>query len=213
MFGVIFPKLDRWVDTEQDGFPHIWIGKALEWVDACVLAGRQVPPHILFGLMFGQYMEEKAAQYRTSGANALDAMTRAVSEVLIDQAQRVQIPKKIGLVMRDMYWNQQRFEKREGRHPRFFLRRPGFADAFEYLRFASETTGEKKEIRAWWKEFIKANPLAPGEEKEIQKLVEKKRSQAAQAERRRQARQKTGQFSEAESQSTSLTLITSGQGL
>ncbi len=184
MFGVIFPKLDRWVDTERDGFPHIWIGKALEWVDACVLAGRQVPPHILFGLMFGQYMEEKAAQYRSSGANALDAMTRAVSEVLIDQAQRVQIPKKIGLIMRDMYWNQQRFEKREGRHPRFFLRRPGFADAFEYLRFTSETTGEKKEIRAWWKEFIKAHPLAPGEEKEIQKIVEKK----AQPKRRRRRR-------------------------
>jgi poly(A) polymerase len=97
-----------------------------------------------------------------------------VSEVLADQVQRVQIPKKISLTMRDMYWNQQRFEKREGRYPRFFLRRPGFADAFEYLRFTSETTGEKKEIRAWWKEFIKSHPLAPGEEKEIQKLVEKK---------------------------------------
>jgi poly(A) polymerase len=174
LFGVIFPQLDQWVDTEQDGFPHIWIGKSLEWVDACVQAGRQVPPHILFGLMFGQYVEEKADQYRSSGANALDAMTRAVSDVLADQVQRVQIPKKISLTMRDMYWNQQRFERREGKYPRFFLRRPGFADAFEYLRFTSETTGEKKEVRAWWKEFIKSNPLAPGEEKEIQKLVEKK---------------------------------------
>ena len=174
LFGVIFPQLDRWVDTEKDGFPHIWIGKALEWVDACVQAGRTVPPHILFGLMFGQYIEEKADQHRSSGVNPLDAVTRAVSEILADQVQRVQIPKKISLTMRDMYWNQQRFEKREGRYPRFFLRRPGFADAFEYLRFTSETTGEKKEIRAWWKEFIKSHPLAPGEEKEIQKLVEKK---------------------------------------
>ena len=174
LFGVIFPRLDQWVDTEKDGFPHVWIGKALEWVDACVQAGRQVPPHILFGLMFGQYIEEKADQERSSGANALDAMTRAVSEVLTDQVQRVQIPKKISLTMRDMYWNQQRFEKREGRYPRFFLRRPGFADAFEYLRFTSETTGEKKELRAWWKEFIKSHPLAPGEEKEIQKIVERK---------------------------------------
>jgi poly(A) polymerase len=174
LFGVIFPQLDQWVDTEKDGFPHIWIGKALEWVDACVQAGRTVPPHILFGLMFGQYIEERAARERSSGANALDAMTKAVSEVLADQVQRVQIPKKISLTMRDMYWNQQRFERREGRYPRFFLRRPGFADAFEYLRFTSETTGEKKEIRAWWKEFIKSHPLAPGEEKELQKLVEKK---------------------------------------
>ena len=76
--------------------------------------------------------------------------------------------------MRDMYWNQQRFEKREGKYPRYFLRRPGFADAFEYLRFTSETTGEKRELRAWWKEFIREHPLAPGEEKEIQESAKRK---------------------------------------
>ncbi len=97
LFGVIFPQLERWVDTEQDGFPHIWIGKALEWVDACIQAGRQVPPHILFGLMFGQYIEEKAAQYRSVGGQCARCHDQAVSEVIVDQAQRVQIPKKIGL--------------------------------------------------------------------------------------------------------------------
>ncbi len=184
LFGVIFPRLNEWVDTESDGFPHIWIGKALEWVDACVQSGRQVPPHILFGLMYGQFIEETAAAFRKQGVPALDAMTRAVTEIMLEQAQRVQIPKKVGLPMRDMYWNQQRFEKREGKYPRYFLRRPGFADAFEYLRFTSETTGEKKEIRAWWKAFIKANPLAPDEEKEIQKSAERK----ARPKRRRRRR-------------------------
>lgn len=184
LFGVIFPRLNDWVDRETDGFPHIWLGKALEWVDACVQAGRKVEPHILFGLMYGQCIEEKAAELRKQGVLALDAMTRAVTELMLEQAQRVQIPRKVGLPMRDMYWNQQRFEKREGKYPRYFLRRPGFADAFEYLRFTSETTGDKKELRAWWKEFIKAHPLAPGEEKEIQKSAEKK----ARPKRRRRRR-------------------------
>jgi len=174
LFGVIFPHLNEWVDTEDEGFPHIWIGKAFEWVDACVQSGRTVPPHILFALLFGQYIEEQAAKLRRSGVAAIDALNKAVTEVMTEQALRVQIPKKISLAMRDMYWNQQRFEKREGKHPRFFQRRPGFADAFEYLRFTSETTGEHRELRAWWKEFIKTHPLAPGEEKEIQELVEKK---------------------------------------
>ena len=129
---------------------------------------------MLFALMYGQLIEEKAAELRKQGVPALDAMTRAVTEIMLEQTQRVQIPKKVGLSMRDMYWNQQRFEKRDGKYPRYFLRRPGFADAFEYLRFTSETTGEKKELRAWWKEFIKNHPLAPGEEKEIQKNAEKK---------------------------------------
>jgi poly(A) polymerase len=174
LFGVLFPRLNEWVDTESDGFPHIWIGKALEWVDACVQAGRQVPPHILFSLMFGQYIEEKAAELRRSGVPALDAVIRAVAEFLSEEAQRVMVPKKVGYPMRDIYWNQYRFEKTAGRHPLYFLRRPGFAEAFEYLRFTSEVTGEKKELRVWWKGFIKSHPLSPGEEKEIQKSREKR---------------------------------------
>jgi poly(A) polymerase len=184
LFGVIFPRLNEWVDTEESGFPHIWIGKALEWVDTCVQAGRKVEPQILFGLMFGQYIEEKTAGIMKSGSHALDAVTKAVSEVLSEQIQRVTIPKKVGLPMRDMYWNQHRFEKREGKHPRYFLRRPGFTDAFEYLRFTSEVTGERTELRHWWKDFIKANPLAAGEEKERQKGVERR----ARPKRRRRRR-------------------------
>jgi poly(A) polymerase len=184
LFGVIFPQLNEWVDAESDNFPHIWIGKALEWVDVYAQSGRQVPPYVLFSLMYGQLIEEKAAVLRRQGAPALDAMTRAVAGVLSDQAQRVQIPKKVGLPMRDIYWNQQRFEKREGKYPRYFLRRPGFSDAFEYLRFTSETTGDKRELRVWWKEFLKAHPLSAGEEQEIQKGAERK----ARPKRRRRRR-------------------------
>jgi poly(A) polymerase len=184
LFGVIFPQLNAWVDTEDDGFPHTWIGKALEWVDVCVQTGRKVEPHILFGLMFGQFIEEKAAGFVKAGAPALDAVTKAVSEVMTEQALRVMIPKKVGLAMRDMYWNQHRFENRAGKHPRYFLRRPGFSDAFEYFRFTSETTGEKRELRASWKEFIKAHPLTAGEEKEVQKGREK-RSKTGRKRRRR----------------------------
>jgi len=185
LFGVIFPRLNEWVDTESDGFPHVRIGKALEWVDACVQSGRQVPPHILFGLMYGQYLEERAAEYRNTGVPPLDAITRAVSETLTEQAQRVQIPRKVGLPMRDMYWNQQRFSKREGKYPRYFQRRPGFADAFEYLRFTSEVSGERAELRAWWKKFIKANPLEPGEEQKVRKSREKGERPARRRRRRR----------------------------
>jgi poly(A) polymerase len=165
LFGVIFPRLNEWVDTEESGFPHIWIGKALDWVDACVQTDRKVEPHILFGLMFGQYIEEKSAALMKSGSPALDAVTQAVAGVLAEQAQRVMIPRKVGLPMRDMYWNQHRFAKKEGKHPRYFLRRPGFEDAYEYLRFTSEVTGERKELRSWWKNFIKDNPIAVGEER------------------------------------------------
>ncbi len=192
LFGVIFPSLNEWVDTESEGFPHIRIGKALDWVDSEMQSGRQVPPHILFALLFGQYVEEKSAALRKTGVSTLDAVTSAVAEVFIEQTQRVQIPKKVGLAMRDMYWNQQRFEKREGKYPRYFLQRPGFKDAYEYLRFFSETTGEKKEIYSWWKEFIKANPMPPAAPDHVKK-VRKPPEKASHKRRRRRPRSKAGE--------------------
>jgi len=163
MFGVLFPHFNAWIDTEEEAFPHTWVGKALEWVDACVQAKRKVEPHVLFSLMFGQYIEEKWKRLREAGMAPLEALDKAVAEFLGEIVPRVQIPRKTALTIRDILWNQGRLEKTQGKAPLYFLRRPGFADTFEYLRFTSELTGERGELCVWWQEFIKAHPVVPGE--------------------------------------------------
>ncbi|HUJ19233.1 MAG TPA: poly(A) polymerase [Nitrospirota bacterium] len=193
LFGVIFPGLNAWVDLEHEGYPHTWIGKALEWVDVCMQTGRGVEPHILFTLLYGQYVEEKARELRTAGMPPVDALTAAISGIMGEQVQRVQIPKKIGLAMRDIYWNQQRFEKREGKHPRYFLRRPGFADAFEYLRFITETTGERPELRAWWKEFIKSDARLHAGDGQVAGKGQERRGRPTRRRRRRGGKGRPGE--------------------
>ena len=153
LFGVLFPHVNAWLDTEEEGYPHIRVGKALDWVDAAVQAGRKVDPSVLFSLMFGQYIEDKAQRFRDAGMVPLEALEKAVTEFLWEHAQRVQIPKRVGLAVRDILWNQGRFERRQGRHPLYFLHRPGFPEAFEYFRFTCELTGERREMLAWWEDF------------------------------------------------------------
>ncbi len=164
LFGVLFPHLNDWLGSESEGFPHTRIGKALEWVDACVQAGREVQPTVLFSLMLGQYLGEKAGHHQAGGNAALPALEQAVAGLLSEQSKRVLIPRKVGIAIRDVLWNQHRFAKRQGRHPFYFLRRPGFFEAFEYLRFTSEMTGERQDLVAWWQDFIRAHPPGSGEE-------------------------------------------------
>ena len=193
MFGVLFPHINAWIDTEEDGFPHTWVGKALEWVDTCIHAGRKVQPHILFSLMFGQYIMAKAARLRSGGMAPLEALDTAVAEFLAETVPRVQLPRKAALAMREILWNQGRFEKTQGKAPLYFLRRPVFTEAFEYLRFTSELTGERLELRAWWKEFIRAHPAVPGEavpEQELKAAPLLARTQDAQKRRRRRPRRR-----------------------
>ncbi len=193
IFGVLFPGLNEWLETESDGFPHIRIGKAFEWMDACVQAGRKVEPHMLFALMAGQYLEEKIAEFMAAGTRQLEAVDMAVAGFLGAQTRRVLIPRRVGLAMRDILWNQKRFEKTSGRNPLYFLGRPGFADAYEYLRFTSEVTGEKKELKEWWKQFIKHHPHAPAEEAHDRKTDGKRAAGKAEGRsRRRGRRRRTG---------------------
>lgn len=192
IFGVLFPHINAWLDTEDEGFPHVRVGKALEWVDVCVRSGRKVAPQVLFGLMFGQYIEQKWRRLSAEGMVPLDALDRAVAEFLAEVVPRVQIPRKISLAVRDMLWNQVRFDKRQGKQPFYFLRRPGFQDAFEYLRFTSELTGEGMETRAWWKEFIRQNAGAPSDARPAVTVLQAAGGQRPDRRRRRKRPRRRG---------------------
>ena len=192
MFGVLFPHINAWIDTEEEGFPHTWVGKALEWVDTCIQAGRKVQPHILFCLMFGQYVDKKAARRRAGGMAPLDALDQAVAEFLSEIVTRVQVPRKVALAIREILWNQGRFEKTQGKAPLYFLRRPGFSDAFEYLRFTSELTGERLELRAWWKEFIRTHPVIQGEAAQPQEKKTAAQARRPEGQKRRRRPRRRG---------------------
>jgi poly(A) polymerase len=155
IFGVLFPHIDSWLGQEEEHYPHIRVGKALEWVDARVQAGKKPEPQLLFSLMFGQYITGKWERQRAAGGAPLDALDRAVAEFLAEIVPRVQVPKKVALGVRDILWNQGRFGKRQGKAPLYFLRRPGFGEAFEYLRFVSEVGGDGRELVAWWEDLVR----------------------------------------------------------
>jgi poly(A) polymerase len=161
LFAVLFPSVAPWLEQEDEGFPHSRIGKALEWIDAGIQAGRKVSPPLLFALMIGQYLEEKAAGSGAAGASPLDALEQAVAAFLGEETHRVQIPRKVGLAARDILWNQRRFERTGGKYPLYFSKRPGFEESFEYLQFMCELTGEKRDLVEWWQKLIKAHPPAP----------------------------------------------------
>lgn len=154
LFRVIFPKLDEWLETETEGFPNIWIGKALEWVDACIHAGRQVEPQLLFALLFGRFIETTASVAFGSGMHPHAAIDMALSQFLREQAARVLIPKKIAVLIRDILLSRRRFSKINGKAPLYFSRRAGFGDAYAYFRFMSETGGEEKALLDWWERFL-----------------------------------------------------------
>jgi poly(A) polymerase len=60
LFAALFSKFSDWLDRETDGFPHARVGQALHWVERRVQQGDKFYPQLIFAVMFGQYLEEKA---------------------------------------------------------------------------------------------------------------------------------------------------------
>ena len=154
LLAALFPLFSAWLDRESEGFPHTRVGQALEWVDSRVQEREKVSPHLCFGLMFGQYLEEKAETYRLAGAHHQQGVELAVAELLQEVSATVQIPAKVGSMIRHIISYQHRFKKTPGRHAASFIKRPGFDDAFAYLCATGEIAGRDHDLCGWWKKYL-----------------------------------------------------------
>lgn len=186
LFNALFPQFGAWLDRESDGFPHVRVGQAMDWIDSRIREGEKVPPQLLLALMSGQYLEEKGAGFMEGGANPQQSVDLAVAELLEELSPTVRIPGKVGVMVRHILGYQHRFRKTPGRHPSSFTRRPGFGDALDYLCAIGEITGKDRELCGWWRKYLRDNPLSGAAES----AVEETRGPAAGKKRRRRRRRR-----------------------
>jgi poly(A) polymerase len=161
MFAALFPAFDRWLETESEGFPHTGLGKALSWADDRFREGGPVSPPLLFALMFGQYLGERAESLEGDGLPPQQAMNAAIAEHFSALAATVLVPQRICTAISTILTSQSRFGKTPGKRPLSFTGRPGFADAFNYFRFSCSFAGKGTGLIAWWEKFLRDNPAQP----------------------------------------------------
>jgi poly(A) polymerase len=164
LFGALFPRFNDWLDRETDGFPHTWVGQALDLVDRRILEGEQVSPQLLLALLFGQYLEEKEQRFRAGGAYPQQAVELALAELLQETSPTVQIPGRVVAMIRHILDYQHRFRKMPGRQPLSFIKRPGFKDALDYLNYAGEISGKDRGVSDWWGKYLLGIPMPAAEQ-------------------------------------------------
>ncbi len=163
LFAHLFPRFNGWLDRESDGFPHLRISKALEWVDGQVGSGEPVSPPLLLALMFGEYVEESAGDLISAGVPVPDAVSGALAGFLGEQAPIIAIPHRIALAVREILLLQHRLAKIPGKRPQGVLARSCFAEALAYLRCRCAVTGEGEKTLAWWERYSRDNTMPPVE--------------------------------------------------
>jgi len=184
LFSPLFPSLADWLDRETDGFPHVRLGRDLEWIDRRVSSGEPVSPPLLLALIFGEYLEDRSSALMGQGMNAQEAMSGAVAGFLGEQSSLVAIPHRIGLAVRDILALQGRLHRIPGKRPQGVLSRGVFREALAYLQCRCEVMGEEDTVPAWWERYSRENIQPPPANRENVPAADKPRKRRRKRRRR-----------------------------
>jgi poly(A) polymerase len=157
LFQVLFPAVERSLAVEEQGFPKLFLIKALENSDARIADGKTVTAYFLFSAFLWNPVKSSAEEYMKEGMAESIAFQKAANEIISEQVKRISFPRRITMAMREVWTLQSRFERRQGSRPYRLLSHPRFRAAYDFLLLRIETEGIDPELGVWWTKFQDAN--------------------------------------------------------
>ncbi len=141
---------ERWVP---------FIARALESTDARVGADKPVTPAYLFAALLWPAVRACEQALLDRGEPPAYALQQAAAEVQREQQQRIALPKRFAIPMREIWILQPRFEKRSGKRVERLLAHPRFRAAYDFLELRAAVGEAPDESAAWWRDY-QATPEA-----------------------------------------------------
>nr|WP_226801503.1 polynucleotide adenylyltransferase PcnB [Alkalilimnicola sp. S0819] len=152
LFNQLFPGTDQALDSDPHGQAMGFVSRALANTDARIAEDKPVTPAFLFAALLWPQLRHRAEARVASGDNLALALQEAGSEVLAEQMQRVAIPKRFSLPMREIWLLQPRFERTHGKRAQRLLSHPRFRAAYDFLLLRAAVGEVPEELAQWWTE-------------------------------------------------------------
>jgi poly(A) polymerase len=155
---VLYPGVEKFLAKHPDSLVEQLLVAGLENTDARVAAGKSVTPTFLFTLLLygpiAGYIEKQPQDKWGDVGTILDGCDEAVRAV----QQRVTIPKRFSLGVRDMFALQPQLENPRSRRVLRLLDQPRFRAAFDLLLLRAQVGMAQRETVEWWAALQAADP-------------------------------------------------------
>ncbi|MDP3559060.1 MAG: polynucleotide adenylyltransferase PcnB, partial [Legionellaceae bacterium] len=133
---------------------HDLIQVALESTDQRISENKPVTPAFLMAaFLWFPLQEETKRLQEEEGLFPLPALEKAMSQVIAHQNKHVSIPRRFGLMMREMWLLQYRFTKRQGHRAFLLMQHPRFRAAYDFLGLRTLVKEEDPALMTWWTTF------------------------------------------------------------
>lgn len=186
LFRYLFPLTDEALRRGEQGFPLVFVPKALAGTDARIAEDKPVAAAFLFAVLLWEPVRQRAEALAAQGMHPQEAFSRAVDEVLREQVRHVAIPRRISGPAREIWSLQSRLERRASSRAFKLAENKRFRAAYDFLVLRAESGEADAELADWWTRF-----QAAGDE-ERRAMVKTLGTPAAGRKRRRRRRRTAG---------------------
>lgn len=160
LFAVLFPQAAASFRGEEGGRRLAFVRAALANTDRRIAEDKPVTPAFLLAAFLWGAVSDQARRFEEDGNNPAEAMQIATRVVFDQQQQRVAIPRRFGLVMRDIVHLQRRLARTKGKRAMRVMEHPRFRAAYDFLLLRAQVGEVPESLAAFWTE---AQDLPPQE--------------------------------------------------
>ncbi|MCP1675001.1 poly(A) polymerase [Natronocella acetinitrilica] len=154
LFGALFPATEAQLQIDEHGTWVQFINAALENTDQRIADGKPVTPAFLFAAILWPVVTARVARsVEEEGLNEAQALQNATADVLQQQVQRVAIPKRFSLPMREIFLMQPRLLRFRGRRAGRLAAHPRFRAAYDFLLLRARVGDAPQDLADWWTEY------------------------------------------------------------
>ncbi len=153
LFEMLFPETEKCLAHEKDGFPPVFLAKALENTDIRIGQDKPVTGYFLFAAFLWEPVRARMETQIQNGQNEFMAIQQAAGEVIRLQSSTTALPRRIAMPAREVWCLQPRFKNRSGDRPFKLLAHPRFRAAFDFMTLRAATGDIDPSIAEWWDNF------------------------------------------------------------
>ncbi|MGH8127008.1 MAG: polynucleotide adenylyltransferase PcnB [Gammaproteobacteria bacterium] len=158
MFGALFPLSEEVLAADTGGTLTRFVAGALASTDARVRANEPVTIAFLLAAFlwpptsrYAQWLEQE------EGIGEAAAVQRAIAVVLGESKQRVSIPQRFAMPLREIVQLQSRFRYRHGKRAESLLAHPRFRAAYDFLKLRAEVGDAEPVLAEFWDQVQRAS--------------------------------------------------------
>jgi poly(A) polymerase len=153
----LLPLLD--VVLEQPG-GEAFVELALERTDHRIRAGKTVSPSFLFAALLWQQVDLRCKQLVGKGEPYVQSLMAAADSVLDEQTEKLAIQKRFASDMREIWFMQPRFERRQPSAIWRMFEQPRFRAAVDFLQLRAAAHEFDSVLAQWWMDLANADDTA-----------------------------------------------------